>query len=89
MPKTVWKFAVPITGSGRYIRELPRGAQPLYVGVQNGAPWLWVLLDPGEPPETHTFVLYGTGHMILNAGAYIGSFMLLDDTLVYHLFEEP
>ena len=81
----VWKYPLPIADEIRI--ELPQDARPLTVQMQNGEPWLWVLLNPDLPIYVRTFVLAGTGHEIDQPGAYIGTFQMADGAFVFHLFE--
>jgi len=87
--KTIWKYELfPTTKL-----ELPIGSKLLKVNTQkNGAgekPMLWFLLDPNMVvTETKTFTIYGTGHNVPDhPGEYVGTFFLLNDSLVFHVFE--
>ena len=44
----IWKFMIGI-GTGEQRIQMPQGAKPLSVQLQNGAPVLWALCDEGSP----------------------------------------
>jgi hypothetical protein len=86
---SIYKYPVPI--DDYFTLELPFGARPLSVQVQNGGPQLWVLIDPGERrTEERRFRLAGTGHPIEESSdflEYISTFQLSGGALVFHVFE--
>lgn len=85
---TVWKYA--LTPLSDYVTlEMPRGAKPLYVATQFGVPCIWALVRPEEPLVNRRFRIAGTGHPIEAHGAitHIGSVMLADCLLVFHVFD--
>jgi len=86
--ETIWKYPVPIADT--FTLELAPGARPLSVQCQDGAPFLWVLLDPSLGPEPRHFHLLGTGHPrgARSLGTFLGTFQLAGGTLVFHLFAE-
>lgn len=82
----IWKY--PIRPDLLNLR-LPADAKMLCVGVQNGEPQLWVLLDKEAPLVSRSIRVYGTGHpMDDSPRLYIGTFFLDDAALVFHVFEE-
>lgn len=83
--RTVWKIEISVTDE--FTRSVPEGAEPLYVAVQYGKPWLWVLLDPSAPPKPRTFYVHGTGHPVPPGREHLGSFMLHGGEFVGHLFQ--
>lgn len=82
----VWKFRIPIEDD--FLIEMPSGSKPLHVGVQADQPFLWALTDPKQPASKFQFKLCGTGHPRddLFGFEHIGTFMLHDGALVFHLF---
>mgnify|MGYP003519694140 FL=1 len=69
--------------------QMPMGAEPMCVQMQNGEPQLWALVDVGNPPTTHHFRIAGTGHDLgSNVGKHIGSFQMHSGALVFHVFAE-
>jgi serine/threonine protein kinase len=89
--QTVYKYPVKgnaVFGEGFTI-DLPAGAQVLCVQVQNGSPYIWVLVNPIRKPMPRRFLLCGTG-LPMSGGdsfSYVGTFQLEDGGWVYHLFE--
>ncbi len=88
--KTIWKFDVPIEGI--FEIEMPINAKILHVGVQSGKPEIWAQVDTAEKRDKRHFVMFGTGHemdkVVENLDLqYLGSFLIAEDTLVFHLFE--
>ena len=83
--RTVWKFNIPVEGS----IAMPKGAQPLAVQIQDGAPCLWTMVDLTQPSALYPIHVIGTGHPIPDAvGRYVGTFQLAGGSLVFHLFIE-
>ena len=81
----VWKTQIH-AGSG--VTLLPKGAKPLSVHIQNGGPCLWSLVDPDAEKSEQAFHIAGTGHDLPeNIGAFVGTFLVQNDTLVFHVFE--
>lgn len=83
----IWKFNVE---PGQFSHELPRSAQVLSVHMQSGSAFMWVLLDPDYPKTMRTFHVVGTGQRVveLDMFIFIGTFLMENDSLVWHLFEE-
>lgn len=83
--RAIWKFPL-IVRDEQWI-NMPRGARPLSVQVQNGTPCLWAMVDCDAQPEPHRFRLYGTGHPVDEpAQHFVGTFQMYDGSLVFHLF---
>lgn len=71
---------------------LPDGAQVLCVQTQNDMPMLWAIVDPEKTKVKRAFRVYGTGHPLQGferVDTYIGTFQLLKNYLVFHVFEVP
>lgn len=82
----VWKY--PVSVDNMFVLQLPVGATPLSVHIQNGEPVLWCLVNPVAPVKLRRFRLAGTGHPIEAVGlSFIGTFLVEHDALVFHLFE--
>lgn len=87
---TVWRYDLPVTDHVTLV-EMPRGTQLLHVASQHGqldSVQLWAGVDPSEPAEPRAFVVRGTGQSV---GAehehYVGTAIVADGRLVWHLFE--
>lgn len=85
--KTIYKY--PLMTSGRQFVDMPEGAEILTVQVQAGEPFLWAKVDPcSELIERRLIYIHGTGHVMDDSEAqYIGTVLMVDDSLVLHVFE--
>lgn len=84
----VWKW--PIPAEARFSIEMPKDARLLHVDVQRMEACLWALVDPDAGTEMRHFQLVGTGHREVasaDAHRHVGSVLLADGALVFHLFE--
>jgi hypothetical protein len=81
--KTIWKF--PFRTAETVTIEMPSGAHILHVGMQDGTPCLWALVDTEEPPISISFRIHGTGRPVDEQGInYIGTYF--QDMFVWHVF---
>lgn len=81
----VWKYDIPERPS--FALTMPRDAEILHVAVQHGTPRLWARVDPDAFLELRLFVTAGTGHLVEPGPVHIGSLLVLNGDLVFHLFE--
>lgn len=85
--KRIYKY--PIRIQDEQIVHLPTGAEILCVQIQNGAPFLWALIEPQTGEEARRIVIAGTGHEMEDCERkYIGTVQMRDGTLVWHVFEK-
>lgn len=84
--RTIYKYPVPILDEFTIV--MPECSAILSVQVQDGAPFIWALVDSESPLTHQKFALRGTGHDCrdLNYNKFIGTFQLPALGLVYHLF---
>lgn len=85
--KTVWKWNLEIDDEQEI--EAPDNAQILCVQMQNGAPCLWMLVDPNVSTRKYGVRTKGTGHPIDTDGVYwiyAGSYQMYDGQIVFHVF---
>ncbi len=83
----IWKYPIPV--ADEFQLEMPMGARPLTVQVQDGKPYLWALVNTEFDVEPHRFRLAGTGHPLEEdvwSYAYVGTFQVRDGRLVFHVF---
>lgn len=66
---------------------MPANAEVLYVEAQFSTPCLWALVDTDAELVERHFRVAGTGHPLNGSLKHIGSFMLNNGTLVFHVFE--
>lgn len=86
MAKTVYKYPLPMIDEVHV--DMPRGARVLKVGVQNGEPFVWALVDTEAPMSPLRFSIRGTGHdcSAVLSMKYLDTIMLANDMLVFHVF---
>jgi hypothetical protein len=82
---TVWKYALEVNDINMI--RMPMHSRILCVQAQHDSPGIWALVDPENPLETRTFLVFGTGRRIdyIDPSHYIGTFQL--GALVFHVFE--
>ena len=84
-------FKYPVLIQDHFTLELPKDAKILTVQTQRGIPQLWAMVDSEIGKEKRYFRLAGTGHPLgddyLRIINYIGTFQMVNGTLVFHLFE--
>ena len=82
----IWKWSLKITDTQTI--EMPHGAKILCVQTQRGDPQLWALVNEGGNLEQRIFATYGTGHTVPDSpGEYVGTYQVVGDQLVFHVFE--
>ncbi len=86
--KTIWKYELSIDAKNHL--NIPEDGKILHLKLQNGIPCLWILVEQENLFEERKFLFYGTGMTIskIEELTYIGSVLIQDETLVFHLFEE-
>lgn len=89
---TVYKYSTPLgKGPDNFCIPLPKYAEILTVEVQNNDACIWVTVDTENATEDRYFRWAGTGHDLnddhFEIKAYIGSVILHNGALVFHLFE--
>lgn len=88
MSATIWKFPLPIGGSVRV--AMPDGARVLAVAApgRTEQPCVWAIVHPDAELVDRVFEVRGTGHPLGEVGDYVGTFTLMQGSLVFHVFEE-
>lgn len=86
--KTIYKY--PILIEDEQTVEVPVGSEILSVGVQNDRMFLWAAVDTAVQGTVGVPILiYATGQEIeadLDDLFFIGTVLLYQGTLVYHIF---
>lgn len=81
----IYKYPLIITDVQRITTFV--GAKPLSLMVQNEIPCLWMMVDPTANTKLVSVDMYGTGYELPeNPGRHIGSFMVHNGALVFHVF---
>ena len=82
----------------QFALEMPEGAQPLSVCMQETHPYVWVLVDPEARKVRHLFVTINSRKAIPDAIddlGFVGSFLSPSEKIDFHVFyageeeEEP
>ena len=91
MNKTIYKYNLRFSYSGKDSLELPIDSEILSCQLQNDEIMLWALVNPNEKQtESRYFEFFGTGHEV---GCDMGierkfiNTVLFSDGLVFHVFE--
>lgn len=87
--KTIYKYEIQcnsVEGSHfEFVLPTPKGAKPLFVGVQHRMTFLWCEVDNEEQMEPLTLKIIGTGHgKVPEGGRYIGS--VINGNYVWHVY---
>lgn len=84
---TIWKYVLPIEDNIEIDMQI--GAKILHIDNQQEEVCIWALVNPDEDIETRRFRIYGTGHPVESErDKYIGSAMLRNSSLGFHVFDE-
>lgn len=89
--KTIYKYKISITDFQDY--SMSADAEILSVHKQRGEIQMWAIADPSKDQVKRTFKLFTTGEPFRELDNwnwkldFIGTFMIQDDDLVFHLFE--
>ncbi len=84
---SVWKFVLRVDDVVAV--QMPAGARVLSCGNQYGEVCVWAVVDVAAPLVERRFRIAGTGHPLTaaDAGAFVGTVMLVSGTLVFHVFD--
>ena len=83
--RSVWKFPVAMTDIQSV--DMPMGAEILTAQMQGEQCCLWALCEPQNAKRLRTILIHGTGHPVGDIARYIGSVQMMDNALVFHVFE--
>lgn len=84
---TIYKYHLPI--QDEVILDVPNLFRPLYVGEQDGALYLWALVNTGYATTPRRILIYGTGNPVDAASGfdyYIGT-VQMSNKLVWHVVD--
>lgn len=82
---TIFKY---LLDSAETTIELPYGAKPLRVDMQNGKIFLWAEVDTNAHIVKRTFEVFGTGHTLPFAKrTFLNTFFVQDGEYVFHAYE--
>lgn len=83
--KKIYKYPLALADAEVVQLDIPQGGQILTMGVQQGIPTLWVLVEVGRPEERRMFRTVGTGHDVPGGVKFVGTWF--DGPYVWHVFE--
>ena len=83
--RTVWKITL---NQPEQDFDLPRGARVVHVATQDDNPCVWLDLDTSRIVQSRTFAAYGTGHLVPEDAAYVGTARGVAGGLVFHIYEQ-
>lgn len=83
--KRIFKYHVGTNGVSRV--RLPIDAKVLSTNVQDGKVQIWAEVDDEAALEDRHFIVYGTGHEMLDTEhqVYVGT--IFDNPFVWHVYE--
>lgn len=85
--RRIFKYPLQITDI-QYVM-MPKGAEILSVAVQNEIVCLWALVNPELQYVSREIRIVGTGNPAPDGNVrFIGTVLMLDGQLVWHVFEE-
>jgi hypothetical protein len=85
--KTIHKYSLNTSREDRIAVLMPRVAQIVMVGSQNGQPFLWAIVDTGSPLVERHYRLIATGQPIPGGYDHVASFTRNNGESTWHLFE--
>lgn len=86
MTRKVYKYEIQPDGSSFQVA----GMKPLYVAGVGERLYLWAEVEVEGIEQPHLFFAFPTGHMAIPEGAiYIGTALMHDGQLVWHVYEIP
>jgi hypothetical protein len=90
MNKTIWKY--PLTVTDYQTIEIPINAKLLCVHTQFDIPCLWAEVDSDNRKIKEVIRMFETGQSIdddvLKDCTYLGTFLIKEDQLVFHVYYE-
>lgn len=82
----IYKYEIAVTDEQTI--SLPTAAKILAVQIQHGRPQIWALFDESlGGKDNRTLFVVGTGNPLPPCGRYIGTFQMMNGSLIWHVFE--
>lgn len=84
--RTIYKYPLGITDE--FWLSLPKDAEILHIGVQEGMPMLWAIVDPEAVWDSRRLLVVGTGHLLPDGASkltHVSTFQ--EGPFVWHVFE--
>lgn len=70
------------------LMELPAGYTVLHIECQGDSPTVWCAVDPEAPLSPAGIIVLPTGADIPDGAQHLGSFLMMNGALVWHVFRE-
>ena len=83
--KAVWKYILDVTDTQHV--PMPRGAELLAVACQHGRLVLWARVEPTSALVNRFIYVCGTGNPAPIAARFVGTAVMADGALVWHVFD--
>jgi hypothetical protein len=88
MRDVIWKFPLVLNEGRPQNVDLPPGALPVHVDVQDDQPTIWIRLNPDLPRVRHSFAVVGTGRSFDPRYLFVGT--CIDRAgFVWHVLQVP
>ena len=86
--KKIYKYKIELLDEQEIL--IPCYHRILCIKLRSGTPYIWVEVDDESPLQKVKFSLYGTGHSMsqYKTEQYVGTILLDEDKLVYHLYRQ-
>lgn len=91
--KKIYKYSLAVTDVQKLKIQTLDGVssfkdQLIMVGVQKDKPYMWCMVDDTLPSRAIVIYTVGTGHPVpeVSKQEYLGSYMILNESLVFHVF---
>lgn len=83
---TIYKFPLLAVTTQRV--QIPGLIKILHLAVQGNRVCMWCFVDASKPTKEYTVITHGTGHDAADVidASYVGSYTLLNDSFVGHVF---
>ena len=85
--KTIHKYALDTMHEDKVSVRMPRVAEIVMVGSQNGQPFLWAIVDTEHPLFERHYRMIHTGQPIPGGYEHVASFSKNNGESTWHLFE--
>lgn len=86
--KAIWKTVLEITHT--QVIKVPKGSNFISVALQFDKLVVWYIVDDRAEIEKVNIYIFGTGNPIPNTfdGEFIGTVLMFNDALGWHVFRE-
>ena len=87
--RTVWKYELEIRDGYQEV-WMPPSAKVIHVAMQDMTLCMWAALDTSHAiTDTRIFLVTGTGHEVPEDVSHVGTCLMHEGLLVWHVWELP